>query len=175
MSEKEKTAAEIATEKIRNMKPHRDYVPVENMPIPLYKDVLIKKTKQGEIKTKSGIILGGMGAENVIEPNEGIIMAVGPMCSEFVKLGLKYKFSQRMDSWYVHEGEEYIMADEAALRFIVPSDDFVAHGGYKTAEQIRRGKKLNEQKEREIRLNRRDANEKDQRNDNTKGKTRKMK
>lgn len=171
----EKTASQIAAERIREMPTHKDYRPLKNAPIPLYKDVLIKKTKQGEMKTKTGIILGGMGAENVIEPNEGIVVAVGPMCSEFVRLGVKYKFSQRMDSWYMHEGEEYIMADEAALRFVVPSDDFVAHGGYKTSEQVRRGKKLQEQAAREIRLNIRDNNEKDKRNDSTRGKIRKVK
>jgi len=175
MENKEKTDGQLSAERIRKMPLHKDYVPVNNMPIPLFKGILIRKTKKGEIVTKNGIIIPGAKAENTIDPHEGIIMAVGPMCSEFTRVGLKYKFSHFVDSYYMHEGEEYMMADETLLHYVVPSDEFVVHTGYKTEKSVRKAKKLVEQVLREERLSRRDENEKDERLDNTKGKIRKVK
>lgn len=175
MENKEKTNAQNVAERIKLMPLHKDYVPVPNMPIPLFKGILIKKTKKGEVVTKSGILMPGVKAENVIEPHEGIVMAVGPMCSEFTRIGLKYQFSHYVDSYYYYNGEEYMMADETLLHFVVPSDEFIENAGYKTAKQVRHSKKLKEQTDREARLAARDLNEKDERQDNTKGKIRKVK
>lgn len=175
MKETEKTNAQNVAERIRKMPLHKEYKPVPNIPIPLFKGILIKKTKKGEVTTKSGIIMAGVKAENVIDPHEGIIVAVGPMCSEFTRVGLKYKFSHYVDSYYYHDGEEYMMADETLLHYIVPSDEFIANAGYKTAKQVRHTKKLAEQTSREVRIAARDANEEDMRKDTTKGKIRKVK
>lgn len=172
MTNKEKTAAEITAERIRKMPLHKDYVPVADMPIPLFKGILVKKTKKGEITTKSGIIMPGTKAENVIDPHEGIVMAVGPMCSEFTRVGLKYKFSHYVDTYYYHDGEEYMMADETLLHYVVPSDKFVVNAGYKTDKAVRREKKLKEQNSREERLAAVEKNQTDKEKDRTKGKIR---
>jgi co-chaperonin GroES (HSP10) len=174
MQEETKTAAQIVAERIKAMPLHKDYAPVDNMPIPLHKDLLIKKTKQGEWKTKAGIVMATM-AENIIEPDEGIVMAIGPMCSEMCRVGLKYKYSKRMDSAYIHDGEEYVMADETALRYVIPSDDFRHSTIYKSDDSVRRGKKMVRNSEAEKRIAIREANEEDERKDTTKGKIRKLK
>jgi len=175
MKEQEKTSADIVAERIKSMPLHSDYVPVNNMPIPLFKGILIKKTKVAERKTKTGIIMPGQTAENVISPNEGILMAVGPLCSPFSKIGLKYQYSSYVDTLFYHEGEEYYMADENHLHYVVPSDEFVSTGGYKTAKQVRQEKKVPEMFAREARIDARDENDKDKRLDKTRGKIRKVK
>lgn len=173
MNKEEKTAAQLVAERIKSMPLHKEYVPVPNIPIPMFKDLLIKKTKKAEIKTKAGILLNTTSTDSkVIDPLEGIIIACGPNCGEYTRVGLKYKLSGDTQTYYMHDGEEYMMAEESMLRFVVPSDDFVAIGRAKTPTELRREKKLKEQTEREARLNARDANDKDKRLDPTKGKIR---
>jgi hypothetical protein len=43
MENKEKTSAEIAAERIANMPIHENYKPVDDLPIPLHKGVLVLK------------------------------------------------------------------------------------------------------------------------------------
>lgn len=172
----EKTPAEIARERILTAPVHESYKPVDDLPIPLYKGLLMKEAPKAIIKTVSGIIIGeGAKAENVEEYKEGILYAIGPMCSEYMRLGLKYQFSFFVDTFFWHKGIKYYKMDETMVHYVMTDHTTVTDNGHKSVKKIIRTKKLEEQTSRNQRLANRDDNEKDARLDKTKGKIRKVK
>jgi len=175
------TAAELVAKRIQEMPLHKDYKPVDDLPIPLHKGVLVLKPKRispNKIQTTaSGLIVDPnyISADNSQEPNFGIISAIGPNCSPFVKIGLKCQFNSYINTFFWHQGETYYKMDENDVYFIIPNEETAVHNGIKKPENVRHEKKFQEQKSYLKEESQRDANEKDKRLDKTKGKTRKLK
>jgi len=173
MKQKEKSAAEIVAEKIRNTPICKEYKPVANLPIPLINGVLIKKEdKVNLIKTQGGLIIpGGQRAENSQENQEGILYAVGPKCSEFLRLGLRYQFSSFVDTFFWHEGVQYYKLDETLVYFVVPDPNTVVHNGVKSAKEMTRNRLSKKANVMNKAVAQRDANEKDKYKESIKKKT----
>ena len=155
---------------IESMPNDPEYKAVKGMPIPLGKSVLIKKSKQN-IVIAGGIILAE-SAENSQLPKVGIIYAIGPDCSRGVRVGLRcyYNFYSDLD---VRVGvETYAMMEEASVYYILPSHtDKISEGtGIKPAKQVRRAKSIDRDDDYRKRKFKTDMNEKDMKNDKTKGK-----
>jgi hypothetical protein len=182
MKEKEQmTAAEIAAKRIREMPLSKHYKPVDDLPIPLHKGVLILKPRHVNpalpVTTSSGIIVDPRytSADNTEDLKEGILMAVGPNCTEYLRIGLRYQFSSYVDTFFHHKGEVYYKLDEPAVYYVIPSDETVVNNGIKKEKAVRRVKSLEKQSVRQAAERRSDLNEKDRRMDKTAGKTRKLK
>lgn len=169
------SAAEIAAKRIREMPLSKDYKPVDDLPIPLHRGVLVLKytRKHNPLLTAGGIEL--VEGENTNEGKHGIIMAVGPNCSEFLRVGLRCQFNFYVDSLFWHKGETYYKMDEPDVYYIVPSSETVVDNGVKKASAVRHEKKFQEQKSYLEHEAKKDANDKDKRMDKTKGKIRKVK
>jgi len=179
MENKEKTSAEIAAERIANMPIHENYKPVDDLPIPLHKGVLVQKARLFNpvlpATTAGGILIPETAEENRNPDKTGIIFAVGPECSKMVKVGLMCQFNHFVDSYFFHKGETYFKMHENDVYYIVPSNETTVHNGAKSSAAIRREGKFQEQKQQIIHESKQDANEKDKRLDKTKGKIRVMK
>jgi co-chaperonin GroES (HSP10) len=161
-------------EVIESMPLDPEYKSVDNLPIPLWKGVLVKQIKQSSItETKSGILLIEGDAENSTPPHLGIIVAVGPDCPKFIKVGLRCYYNFFVNSYFRIEGENYAKMDAGDVYYIVPPKVLVVEP-VKSADTVRRSKLHTEQKDYHGRLSKQDANEKDKKLDKTKGKTRKL-
>lgn len=176
MTKETMTAAQIAAKRIKEMPIHPDYKPVPSLPIPLRKGVLVRKVtlKSAPLITVNGIELM-QNSENNHADKTGIIYAVGPDCSEFLRVGLRCQFNHYVDTFFFHEGETYFKMDENDVYYIVESPKTAVHQGIKKPENVRHEKKLEERKDYMKEESRMDANEKDKRLDKTKGKIRKVK
>jgi len=170
MKEQQLSAAEIAAKRIREMPLAKSYKHVADLPIPLHRGVLVLKytRKHAPILTAGGIEL--VEGENTHNQKEGIISAVGPNCSEFLRVGLRCQFNHYVDTFFYHGGETYFKMDEPDVYYIVPSEETVVNEGIKKEKAVRRAKKLDEQTVRQAAEYRKDQNEKDKRLDKTKGK-----
>lgn len=175
------SAAEIAAKRIREMPLSKDYKPVDDLPIPLHKGVLILKPRHVNpalpVTTSTGIIVDPRytSADNTEDIKEGIMMAIGPNCSEFLRIGLRYQFSSFVDTFFHHKGEVYYKLDEPNVYYVIPSEETYVNNGVKKASAVRHEKKFQEQKSYLEHEAKQDANEKDRRMDKTKGKIRKVK
>jgi co-chaperonin GroES (HSP10) len=150
-----------------------DYKQVNEVPIPLGKSVLVKKINQTPMAVlDSGIIL--MEGENSHPPHIGIIQAVGPECSPYLRVGLRCYFNFFVDSHFRIGGVDYAKMYENDVFYIIPPKTIVFEA-VKSDKQVRKEKKLPEMFAREKRIAARDENEKDMRLDSTRGKIRKMK
>jgi len=171
------TAAEIVAKRIQEMPLHPDYKPVHDLPIPLHKSVLIEKTSR--INRSLPVTVGGIiipeSSENTQPDKAGILVAVGPDCNKYLKIGLMYQFNFYVDTYFYHKGKTYYKMHENDVFFVVPSEETIVHNGVKKPENVRHEKKFQEQKSYLKEEAQRDANEKDKRLDKTKGKVKKLK
>lgn len=160
---------------IKSLPIDSDYIPVDNLPIPLHKGVLVKKIQQSSIQLlSSGIMLVEGDAENSTPPHLGIIYAVGPNCSEYLKVGLRCYYNFYVNSSFRIDGVDYAKLDEADVYYLLNSKALVV-------EQVKDDKQVGRAKRMPVSDNaiktqaKIDANDKDKRHDRTKGKIRKMK
>jgi co-chaperonin GroES (HSP10) len=143
------------------------------VPIPLGKGVLVKKISQTPLAVlDSGIIL--MEGNNSNPPKIGIIQAVGPDCSPYLRVGLRCYYNFYVDTHFRMGGIDYAKMHEQDVFYIVPPKAIVFET-VKSDKQVRQEKKVPEMFAREARLDARDENEKDMRLDKTRGKIRKVK
>tara|TARA_R110000868_G_scaffold219378_1_gene470354 strand:+ start:71 stop:589 length:519 start_codon:yes stop_codon:yes gene_type:complete len=149
---------EIA-ERIANLPLDPEYKQNNNLPIPLGKGVLVKKLEQSSIIEVGGILL--MEGDNSRKPNLGIIQAVGPLCSDHVRVGLRCFYNIYVDSYFTIDGNNYAKMDEVDVYYIVPPKAIVIENT-KDEKQVRREKGQKEQDARTIRVHNHDQNEKDQ-------------
>jgi len=176
------TAAELVAKRIQEMPLHPDYKPVDDLPIPLHKSVLVRKDRSVNIVlpaspvTSTGGIIIPKTADNSQDDKTGIIYAIGPDCGPFVKSGLRCQFNYYVDTYFWHtDGETYYKMHENDVFYIVPNDKTAVHNGVKKPENVRHEKKFQEQKSYLKEEAQKDANEKDKRLDKTKGKVKKLK
>lgn len=172
------SSAAISAERIQSMPLDPLYKEVLDIPIPLHKGVLVKRiTNRSTIikTTPSGIHLPDPIADNSVDTKDGIIYAVGPDCSDFLRVGLRCQISSGVDTFFYHHGEMYYKLDEYHVYFIVPDVTTGVYNGIKKESDVRRSKKLVEQKEYLDRMDKLDSNEKDKKLDKTKGKVKKLK
>jgi len=174
--EQKKTAAEITAERIMDMPLDKEYKPVPNLPIPLHIGVLIKKLPKP--KSVSLIPLATGDAQEIIhaegdnarEPNLGIIMAVGPDCSPFVRVGLRCFWDVNQTGTFRHEGVDYYRMDHYCVYYIVPDASTIDKVEVKDARQVRLEKKQSFQKKALNEIHQDDLNEKDMLEEMRKGK-----
>lgn len=104
--------------------------------IPLGKEVVLQKIKHGERKTQGGLLL----AESAQASSPvARIVAVGPECSDYIKLGLLVRFNPMMNTEEVVNGVNYIFVDEYAVRGIIEDETkTVFHDKFPTSDDIRR-------------------------------------
>ena len=147
-----------------------EYKPVANMPIPLGKSVLVKRVKQNVV-LPGGIILPD-AAENSQAPKSGVIYAVGPDCSNGVRVGLRCYMNHYCDLDIRIGVETLVMLNEADVYYILPSSShkITAGEGIKPAKEVRRAKSIDRDDDYRKRKFKADMNEKDMKNDKTKGK-----
>lgn len=158
MKKETKSRAEEIADTINSMPIDPEYVAEPNIPIPLGRGVLVKKINQSNITTQSGLIV--IGGENTTPPHLGIIQAVGPMCSEYLRVGLRCYYNFYVDSSFYIGGVDYAKMDEGDVYYIVPPKALVMEAP-KTEKQVRVGKKLQNQSAANKRIFEHEQNEKD--------------
>lgn len=119
----------------------------KNVPPPFERSVLIKQLDQIEVKTESGLILGGEAsarANNVMRPNVGIVVAVGPRVPDYIVPKLRVYFNQNIDLEYFIGGQFYKMSDWSDLYAGIP-DNVLVGMDTKDDKQIMREKKMDQE------------------------------
>ncbi len=178
MKQEEKTQAEISAERIKNMPPHKDYIPVPDMPIPRGYGVIIKQLPPALIK-RTGILLGDTTNELLVarganseDTCEGIVYGVGSACPADLKLGLRVIYDKRVETKFDHKGELYYKCDEGNVFFIVPDESTTVDNGVKTERTIGRGKRMARNDKAFKAIYKDEQNDLDKEKDKTKGKIR---
>jgi len=183
--ETQKTDAQITAEFILSLDVHSEYEPVADIPIPLQNGVILKPIEKPEI-IKSLIKLDN-GEEqewydtkgnNTQSTCEGIVMAIGPNCTPYMRIGLKYQYSataHRDAIRFRHKRQEYISMDEYSVHFIIPDETTIVDAGVKDPRELRRAKKMAQQVKTFDNIHKDEQYKKDVANDKTKGKVHKMK
>ena len=161
----EKTVAEL----IKEMPLDPEYKPASGLPIPLHKGVLVKKIAKSNIFKVGEILLIEGDAENSRPPHLGIIYAIGPNCSEHLKVGLRCYYNFYVDSSFNIDGVDYAKMDESDVFYLVPPNTRV-DDGVKGAKEVRRGNQMKKSDSRLIREFNHEQNEKDKLRDSTRGK-----
>lgn len=159
-------------DEIQSLPNDPDYQEVLNMPIPLGKSVLIKKVKQ-EIVQLGGIIIPDAQAENSQQPKVGLVQAIGPLCTKGLKVGLRVYHNHFANLEVRINGVDYLMMDENDVYYILRSNQQkITYGeGVIPAKEVRRAKSIAKADDYVVRKHKSDMNEKDQKQDKTKGKT----
>lgn len=172
-TEQTKSHAELVADQVRALKPDKDYVYDPNVPIPLGRSVLVKKINQTNLTvTDAGVMLLEGMSEKSHPPHLGIIQAVGPQCSEFIKIGMRIYYNFFVDSSFRVGGIEYAKMHEDDVFYVIPSQNTVVLDGVKSDKQVGREKRIERQKTFIPIEHRLYENEKDMRKDKTKGKIR---
>lgn len=154
-----KTRAQEVAEKIKNMPVDPEYRENLNIPIPLGRGVLVKKINQSAITTTAGGIIIVEG-ENTTPPHLGIIQSVGPLCSEYLKVGCRCYYNFYVDSSFFVDGENYAKMDENDVYYIVPPKALVMETP-KSEKKVRLDKKIPAQSAANKRIFNHEQNEKD--------------
>lgn len=185
MNQETRSDAEISAERLRNMKPHPDYKPVQGLPIPAQNGLLIKQIHKSKIFESLVQLEGGgeqkiFGAvgENTQDTCEGIIMAVGPNCSAAPRVGLKIQFSSmagKNATIFRHKLEAYLGMDEYSIHFYIPDETTIVDNGVKEDKQLRREKSMYKNQKTLENVHKDEQYKKDVASDKTKGKIRVMK
>lgn len=175
----EKNSAQIVAERILSMKLDKDYKPVPNLPIPLDIGVLVKKLSKpasvikidNDLMNATQELILADGA-NSREPNLGILMAVGPKCSEYLRVGLRVFWDVNQTGTFRHEGVDYYRMDQYSILYIVPDASTLDTIGntVKDERQVRREKKIPKQQEIANKIFQRDQNELDEKTEKSKSK-----
>lgn len=105
--------------------------------IPLGREVVLQQFKEGSRKTAAGLII----AESINASSPlGRIVAFGPDCSDFIKLGLLVRFNPMLNIKELVNGVELIFVDEHGIRGVVEDETTTHfHPKFPTPDEIRRG------------------------------------
>ena len=90
--------------------------------IPLSKGVILSKVRAGERKTESGIVLPEIKST---WQQIGRIVALGPYCSEFLKVGLLVTYNAMADIETIIQGKSYIITNEVSIEVIIEDEQNV--------------------------------------------------
>ena len=175
MKEQQKSSAQIALERIMSAPKDPRYIEVPDLPIPTAYGVLIKPLEEESkdiIITDSNIIISAAAAKS--SPT-GILCAVGPNCSPWMRVGMRVRYSHHITDRFYHLGVEYMQGDEGGVLYIVPHQSTHAVGQPRTGAMKRKEDKLANQKRIDLMDTKNYLNERDKREDKTKGKIRKVK
>jgi co-chaperonin GroES (HSP10) len=144
--------------KIKAIKVPEDLIKNDPGIIPLGKSVLLKKVKAGERKTETGLIIADARttAEYVAR-----IVAVGPECSPYLKVGLLVIYNElaNLESWI--KGQNYLMVHESSLFYILLDDNAAVEAAPKSREQVRVEKKIKDQEAMLKRVDNKQKNDED--------------
>lgn len=111
--------------------------------IPLGKSVIIQETLNGERKSKAGLIIS---TTKLSQGTVGYIMALGPECAPYLKVGLKVMYNVHANLELLIAGDPYLTMHETDLYAIL--DDEVQVNMAVEPERFRkRREKQDEQKE----------------------------
>jgi len=125
MSEPTKTTKEERYEKAYRalQKAFIDVKGIQNIKaqlVPFNHTVLIKKMDTGDNQTTAGgILLAQTSSVDNIKPNMGVIVAVGPECSELCMVGLTIAYNQFANLEVFMKGDFYHIIHEDDIHFAV--------------------------------------------------------
>lgn len=123
--------------------------------------VIVKQIAQGTLTTDSGLIINPtMGADNVQKPNIGQIYALGEQVADDLELGMKVYYNQYATLELLINGFPYVMMFDSDVYCILADETYV-QPQIKLAKEVRRGKKMEEQKGRFKRIGTKNLNDKD--------------
>ena len=127
--------------------------------IPLGKGVIIEKeTEKGLTQTSGGILVPVVKSNFV---SQGRIVALGPLCSEYLKLGLLVKYNSMTDITTEINNNHYVINSEISIEGIIEDIKSVSikfEGP--SAKEVRREEKASENR-RVISTLRKDAKNKE--------------
>ena len=104
----------------------RSVIIPEGFPLAFQKTVIIKQASNANMmKTNAGFLLIESSANNHLIPNIGHVYAVGPECSEHIKVGLRVFFNQFANLEVMIKGEVYMIIDEREVYGALPDSAFV--------------------------------------------------
>lgn len=125
---KDLTPAEIAlSQDVQNFPKDPIYSEVPGMFIPLQDMIWLRKVENTILTTESGLILGTAEVENLVTPNTGVIMAVGPKVEAYLIPGLKVLYNpmlERNEAIRI-KGKDYIRARVMDIYTILPPDAYI--------------------------------------------------
>lgn len=137
-----------------------DYQMPKNIPLPFGRSVLLKQLDQVEVKTGSGILMGGIDANNIMKPNIGIVVAVGPSVPDYIMPRLRVYFNQNVDLEYFIGGAYYKMTDFGDVYAAIPEGTLTSMDT-KDDKQVMREKKIVDGSNYEIKRKSKEEEEKD--------------
>lgn len=138
----------------------KDYIMPKNIPYPFERAVLIKQLEQEEIRTESNIIIGGINANNVLKPNIGIVVAVGPKVPDYIIPKLRVYFNQNIDLEYFIGGTFYKMSDYSDIYAAIPEGTLTSMDT-KDDKQVLREKRTIDSSNYELKRKSKEEEEKD--------------
>lgn len=152
------TDAEKQAERIKSLPLDPEYKHDPSIPIPLGRGVLVKKIeKKVQAITGTGIMI--MSSDNTPEPHIGIIQTVGPLCSEYLRIGLRCYYNFFVDSTFYHNGVHYAKMDENDVYYLIPPETALFES-VKPEAYVRREKKHADQDSYIVRKHAHDQEEK---------------
>lgn len=161
MTKKKEEKEQSVLELIQLLPLDPDYKPINNLPIPLGRGVLVKKVEQSVIQqTESGLYLVGGNAENSNPPHLGVIYATGPQCSPYLRIGLRVYYNFYCDSAFWIGGIEYAKMDENDIFYIVRPNNLAVEKP-KSARQVDREKRMNRNNIADKNIRKKEQEEKD--------------
>ena len=125
MTENESARYNELKSKILKCVDHSFKIP-NNVPIPFEYSVIVEQLKQNMVTTEGGIIVGDVGARNVLKPNIGIIIAVGPKVPDYLVPKLRVYFNQNIDLEYLFGGRYYKMSHYSDFYCAIPENVLVS-------------------------------------------------
>lgn len=146
-------------QRIKSLPVDPEYKFDPNVPIPLGRGVLVKKIEsQIQTVTEAGLLL--TKTEATPDPHLGIIQAVGPLCSEYIRPGLRCYYNYYVDSSFYVSGKHYAKMEENDVYYLVPPNVALFESP-KSDTQKRLEKKHADQDSYLIRKHKHDQEEKD--------------
>lgn len=138
----------------------KEYQMPKNIPIPFGRSVLIKQLAQTEVKSGAGLIIGGIEANNVMKPNIGVVVAVGPQVPDYIMPKLRVYFNQNIDLEYFIGGGYYKMSDYSDIYAAIPEGTLTSMDT-KDDKQVMREKKVVDAGNYELKRKSKEEEEKD--------------
>lgn len=110
--------------------------------IPLGQTVIIQETVNGERKSKGGIIIA---QTKLSQGTVGYIMAVGPECAPYLKVGLKVMYNVHANLELMIAGDPFLTMHETDI-YAILADDVQVNMAPESERQRKRRIKQEEQK-----------------------------
>lgn len=125
--------------------------------IPLGKSVIIQETVNGERKSKGGLIIS---TSKLSQGTVGYVMAVGPECAPYLKVGLKVMYNVHANLELIIAGDPFLTMHETDIYAIL--DDEVQVNMAPEPEKVRKRRaKQEEQKQIFKRVATKEKNDRD--------------